>query len=147
MSSMRLAFSSDGVRPLSSLREGTHATIVEVRAADGRTVTTRSGIVAPDEPNDIELAAARIDANGMLIAVVRNHSPIPLRGAVVVAAREPAAPYTLLARAEVALDVAAGGSQEIPVGHVGAADLARMQIALSTDAIDDANLGNDVLRS
>jgi Fe2+ transport system protein FeoA len=33
MSSMRLAFSSDGVRPLSSLREGTHATVVEVRAA------------------------------------------------------------------------------------------------------------------
>jgi Fe2+ transport system protein FeoA len=32
---MRLAFSSDGVRPLSSLREGTHATIVEVRAGDG----------------------------------------------------------------------------------------------------------------
>lgn len=35
MSSMRLAFSSDGVRPLSSLREGTHATVVDVRAADG----------------------------------------------------------------------------------------------------------------
>ena len=34
MCSMRLAFSSDGARPLSSLREGTHATIVEVRAAD-----------------------------------------------------------------------------------------------------------------
>jgi Fe2+ transport system protein FeoA len=32
MSSMRLAFSSDGVTPLSSLREADHAVVVEVRA-------------------------------------------------------------------------------------------------------------------
>ena len=35
MSSMRLVFSSNGVRPLSSLREGTHARIVDVRASGG----------------------------------------------------------------------------------------------------------------
>ena len=32
MSSMRLAFTSDGGRPLSSLAEGAHAIVVEVRA-------------------------------------------------------------------------------------------------------------------
>jgi DtxR family Mn-dependent transcriptional regulator len=37
MSSITLAFSSNGVRPLSELREGTRGTVVEVRAsADGR---------------------------------------------------------------------------------------------------------------
>ena len=35
MSSMRLASSSNRVRPLSSLPEGTHATIVDVRASGG----------------------------------------------------------------------------------------------------------------
>ncbi len=37
MSSVRLAFSSDGARPLSALREGARGVVVEVRAhAEGR---------------------------------------------------------------------------------------------------------------
>ncbi len=37
MSSVRLAFSSDGARPVSSLREGARGVVVEVRAhAEGR---------------------------------------------------------------------------------------------------------------
>lgn len=35
MSSMRLAFSSDGTRPLSSLAEGEHAVVVDVRPDSG----------------------------------------------------------------------------------------------------------------
>lgn len=116
----------------------------EVRSADGRSAQTLSATLAPDAPNDIELASARI-LDGVLVAEVRNNSPIPLVGSVVVAAREPVFPYTMLARIEATLDVQAGGSQQIHLGHVGAIDVGRTWIGLTTDAIEDANIGNNVL--
>ncbi len=122
---------------------------VDITAADGTHIATRSMIVAPDVPLDLALADARVDAAGTLLVDIRNDSPVPLRGRVVVAAREPASPYTLLARTEAPLDVAAGAVQTIAVGAVGTvgpSDLARLRIALSTDAIDDANLANNVYR-
>jgi len=107
---------------------------------------TMSVVIAPDEPNDIALAAAWIAPGGILTTVVFNRSPVPLRGNLVIAARGTNGPRTLLARTEVMLDVAAGGSQVVLVGAVGNAELGRMRIALATDAIDDADLTNDVYR-
>jgi hypothetical protein len=119
---------------------------VELRAVDGATQTF-SAVVAPDQPNDLALASARVDADGVLVVTVANHSPIPLRGNIVIAAREGTGNYALLARREAPLDVAANGTQDVRVGAVGPIDLARARVALSTDAISDANIANDVLRS
>lgn len=89
MSSMRLAFSSDGPRPLSSLREGEHGVVVEVRAhpqgrADrllalgvtaGATVTmmqTFPGVVFLCDQT--ELAVERNVADAILVRPQRSRS-------------------------------------------------------------------------
>lgn len=89
MSSMHLASSSDGVRRLSSLREGEHGVVVEIRAHEpgradrllalgvtpGATVTmlqTFPGVVFLCDQT--ELAVERSVANTILVRPKRNRS-------------------------------------------------------------------------
>ena len=89
MSSITLAFSSNGVRPLSSLSEGAHGVVVEVRASvDGRAerllalgvtpgarvtmLQTFPGVVVLCDQT--ELAVERIVAGSIVIRPEENHS-------------------------------------------------------------------------
>ena len=104
---------------------------------------TWEGIVEPDAPNDLEIVRAAF-AGGRLAVTVRNNSPIPITGAIALTAREAPPGTTLLGRAtqDVALDP--GATVEVMLADVAAVDLTRITVRLSTEAITDAALANDV---
>jgi len=133
------------VLPLEDAVQRPTAVTVDVRTADGRSGRSLSAFLAPDAPNDIALASVRLD-DGWLIATITSNSPIPLAGEVIVAARDHGFPYTLRGRASVPLNIDAWGQQEVRVGHVGAINLDTTWIGLTTDAIDDADIGNNELQ-
>ena len=114
----------------------------ETNEADNRVEAT----VEPDQPNDLGIESAETDPrDGHLIVTLRNHSPIPLVGMVVLGVRQAESPGRSLAQVEAAIDVDAGGTQPIDVRQVTRVDPRSLRVTLSTDAITDANPANDTL--
>jgi len=102
------------------------------------------GIVAPDQPNDLEIVGAVVEApDDHLVVTIRNNSPIPIAGTYTVSVREAAPDNTLLGREHATVEVASGDTINLPFLGITAIDLTRVRVILSTDAIDDADLGNN----
>ena len=102
-------------------------------------------VVAPDLPNDLEVLSAEVDAaDGRLVVTVRNNSLIPLVGAVAIAVRETEPSPRLLERLDAPLDVAEGATQRYEFPALTGLDLSRIQVLLSSDAINDAVQANNV---
>ena len=102
-------------------------------------------VVAPDLPNDLEVLSAERDAaDGHLTVAVRNNSLIPLVGVVAIAVRETAPSPRLLQRLDAPLDVAEGATQHYEFPTLIDLDLGRIQVLLSSDAINDAVQANNV---
>ena len=104
-----------------------------------------SGIVEPDQPNDMEIVGARVaEGDGHLIVTVRNNSPIPIAGAFTVSVREALPGTTLLGRHSDNRTIEPGEEIDLEFPEVHDADLTRIAISISTTAIDDATLQNNV---
>ena len=112
---------------------------------DGLENNTRTEIVTPDRPNDLEiLAVIIVPETGVLRVTLRNNSPIPLGGTATVSVRLTAPDSTLLARAAIVLAIAPRGEQHIEFPEIAEPDLTRISLILSTAAINDADPSNDV---
>jgi hypothetical protein len=109
--------------------------------ADNNTLTD---LVSPDLPNDLEIAGADVGEDGVLTVALRNNSPIPLAGTATLSVRQTEPESALLARAGVLLSMQPGGEQHVRFEEVADADLTRISVILSTDAISDADPSNDV---
>ncbi|MDA0815658.1 MAG: SH3 domain-containing protein [Chloroflexi bacterium] len=103
------------------------------------------GIVGPDTPNDLEIleAAAGI-AGEPLVVTVRNNSPIPIAGLFTLSVRETVAPIQLLGREQITIEIGNGQTFDVVFEELTDVDMTRVTIIMGTDAIDDANLGNNV---
>ncbi len=103
-----------------------------------------TGIVGPDAPNDVEIAGASVeDSDAHLVVTLRNNSPIPVSGTFTVSVRETPPGTALLGRERQTVEIAAGGTLELPFEEITEIDLTRVNIILSTDAIDDAVIANN----
>ena len=102
------------------------------------------GIVGPDAPNDIEIVSAAVeDADSHLVVTVRNNSPIPISGTFTVSVRETPPGTALLGRERQTVEIEAGGTLRLPFVDIAEIDLTRVNVILSTDAIDDATIANN----
>ena len=103
-----------------------------------------AGVVAPDAPNDLEIAAVEYAGDdGHLVVTLRNHSPIPLRGTVTIGVRQTAPTNQPLVREERPLDIAAGGMQPFDFPDFSGVPLDFLRVILFTDAINDADISNN----
>lgn len=124
--------------------------LVEVRPAEGveeeDTENNRfEALVEPDLPTDIEVLEVTLSpADGHLVVTVRNNSQIPLVGTVTLVARETDPAPRLLDRIVEPLSIDAGGVNEFDFPQLTGLDLARVQVLLSTSAINDTDRENDV---
>ncbi len=106
---------------------------------------TRTEIVTPDRPNDLEIFEVIIvPGTGALRVTLRNNSPIPLGGTATLSVRLTAPDSTLLARAAIVLAIPPRGRQSIEFAEVVEPDLTRISVILATAAINDADPSNDV---
>lgn len=104
---------------------------------------TRTLVVSPDAPNDLEVLPPSLDAaDGHLIVTIRNNSPIPLVGTVTIAVRR-ISPSELLRLLDAPLEVAAGGNERYDFLLLIDFDPDSIRVILSTDAINDAVPTND----
>lgn len=102
------------------------------------------GIVEPDVPNDLEvLRADTAGADGHLVVVVRNNSPIPVRGSFTVSVREALPSTALLGRQTVSGTIEAGATLAVPFNDLRGLSLAQISIRLSSDGVDDAVIANN----
>ena len=102
------------------------------------------GIVAPDQPNDVEILAAAVEASdNHLVVTIRNNSPIPITGTFTVSVRETAEGNTLLGRERATVEIGSGDSLKLPFTGIAEIHLTRVRVLLSPDAIDDAVLANN----
>ena len=102
------------------------------------------GIVAPDQPNDVEILSAAVEAaDNHLVVTIRNNSPIPIAGTFTVSVRETAEGNTLLGRERATVEIGSGDSLKLPFVGITEIDLTRVRVLLSTDSIDDAVLANN----
>ena len=105
---------------------------------------TWSGIVEPDIGNNLAIAKAVADGvDRHLVVTVRNDSPIPVRGTIMLTVREALPSTTLLGRDAREVGLEAGQTMDIPFPDIRAVDLARVAVRLSSDAIHDAVLADD----
>jgi len=102
------------------------------------------GIIEPDQPLDVEIVTAYVrEDDGVLVVEVRNNSSIPIAGSFTVSVRE-ALPSTVLLGRNVALtEIAADEVVEFEFEALVNADLTRITISLSSNAIDDSVLANN----
>lgn len=118
--------------------------VVGDQDAGASTGATATAVVEPDEPNDLELLAPSADAgDGHLIVSMRNNSPIPLVGTATVSVREPPPSNRLVARLDAPFDVEPKVSFDVDFVEIREPDPAAFYIVLSTDALTDADLGNN----
>ena len=127
---------------------------VEVRPSEGveeeDTANNRfETIIEPDIPNDLELLSVELGPEPATLTItVRNNSVIPLVGTVTIAVRQTAPSTLLLGRFQAPLEIEAGGTQSyqqrFDVADADALDLARIQVILSSDAINDARESNNI---
>jgi len=102
------------------------------------------GIVAPDQPIDLEIVDASVrDDDGVLLVTVRNNSSIPIVGSFTVTVREALPSTVLLGRIAELMEIAADESVEFVFENLIDADLTRITISLSSNDIDDAALANN----
>ncbi|MFA7249185.1 MAG: SH3 domain-containing protein [Dehalococcoidia bacterium] len=103
-----------------------------------------SGIVEPDQPNNLGIARAVADgADRHLLVTVTNDSRIPIRGSITLTVREALPSTTLLGREVRDVALEADGAIDIPFADIRPVDLTRIAVRLSTDAIHDAVLADD----
>lgn len=128
--------------------------LVEVRGTEGLQETDHTNnsfatVVTPDVPNDIGLQAMDLDAaSRTLTLTLKNNSVIPLIGTVTIAVRQTTPSNFLIARFERALVLAVDGTQALVHSFDAGVDLPpldALQVILSTDAINDAFGGNNIL--
>jgi hypothetical protein len=124
------------------------AVTVTVRAGEIREENagnnTFSGVVAPDEPNDLEVFGVELEPDGdYVVVIVRNNSPIPLGGAVTIGVRQTAPTDQLLLREQRALEIEAGGTQRFELTALTGIGVEFLRVILSTDAISDADSANN----
>lgn len=104
-----------------------------------------SGIVGPDIPNDVEILAAIAGAEGEpLVVTVRNNSPIPVAGLFSLSVREALPGTELLGREHVTAELESDGTIDVAFTDLTEVDMTRITVILSTDAIHDDNVANDV---
>ncbi len=104
-----------------------------------------SGIVEPDAPNDVEVVGAtNRPPEGTLVVLLRNNSPIPVIGSVTVSVREALPSTALLGRQTLSVEWPAGGLQEFEFPEVVGVTLSQVTVNASMNAIQDADITNNV---
>ena len=105
---------------------------------------TWSGIIEPDQPNNLGITRAIAEGDDRhLVVTVGNDSPIPVRGSITLTVREALPSTTLLGRDVREVLLEPGKAVDIPFAEVRQVDLTRIAVRLSTDAIHDAVLADD----
>ncbi len=103
------------------------------------------GIVGPDVPNDMEILDAIAGIAGEpLVVTVRNNSPIPIAGLFTLSVREAVAGMQLLGREQVTIEVDTDHTFDVTFEELTDVDMTRVTIIMGTDAIDDADVANNV---
>jgi len=129
------------------LRRNLTVTIVPAndRPEEDLANNTWVGIIGPDAPNDVEILGAVPGAEGEpLVVTVRNNSPIPVAGSFTLSVREALPGTQLLGRERVTAEVASSGTFDVVFDELTEVDMTRATVILSTDAIDDADVSNNV---
>ncbi|MDA0301492.1 MAG: SH3 domain-containing protein [Chloroflexi bacterium] len=104
-----------------------------------------TGIIEPDQPNNLGITQAFAAGDDQhLVVTVRNDSPIPVRGTLTLTVREPLPSTTLLGRDSREVTIEAGKTLDIPLPDLKRVDLTRISVRLSTDAIHDDVLADDI---
>ncbi len=101
-----------------------------------------SGIVEPDLPADLELTTVERGGAGLVVSV-KNRSTIPITGSYTITVREPLPSTRLLGRLEQTGTIEAGATASVTFPDLREVDVTRILVTLSTDAIQDAVLGNN----
>jgi uncharacterized protein YraI len=121
---------------------------VQTEPADREAKTDNNswtGIIEPDRPNNLGITQAfAAGDNRHLVVTVQNDSPIPVRGTLNLTVREPLPSTTLLGRESRDVAIEAGKTLDIPFPDLKQVDLTRITVRLSTDAIHDDVLADDV---
>ncbi len=105
---------------------------------------TATAVVSPDQPNDIELLPPSLRAgDGHLVVAMRNNSSIPLFGTATISVREPPPSNRLLARHDAPFDMQPSATLDVDFSDLRDLDPAPLRISISTDAITDADMGNN----
>lgn len=148
--------SDEGLRAGQRIQAAVRGVFVQIRGAVSVTVSlnppvaeadqannTFTGIVEPDQPSDLEIASVERGASA-LVVTIRNNSAIPITGTHTITVREPLPSNRLLGRMEQGGTVDAGGTMAVSFPDLREADLTAISITLSSDAIADAALGNNI---
>jgi hypothetical protein len=118
---------------------------VTLTGVGGTTGNSVMAIVEPDQPNDLELLPPVSDAaDGHLVVTLRNNSPIPVLGTATISVREPPPSNRLVARYDAPFDLPPEATTAVDFTDVLVVDPLELSINVSTDAITDAELGNNI---
>lgn len=116
------------------------------RPEDGEADTSNNtweGDVAPDFPNDLALERLEL-AGEVLTAVLRNDSVIPISGRITLTVHEAPPGDALIARVTEDIDIDEGGTAEVAFSDLEDVELTRISVTLSTEAIEDSVVANNV---
>ncbi len=106
---------------------------------------TWTGIIEPDRPNNLGITKAVAAGDDRhLVVTVQNDSPIPVRGTFNLTVREPLPSTTLLGREAREAIIEPGKALDVPFPDLKQVDLTRITVRLSSDAIHDDVLADDV---
>lgn len=115
---------------------------LDVQSSEGR---TWAGIVEPDELNDLEISGAAFDGPGESLTVtVRNNSPIPIRGNITLTVREALPSTTLLGRQVLYVEIDRADTIDVGFPEIAGIVMDDLAIRLSTNAIQDGMIDNNV---
>ncbi len=121
-----------------------HITPLEGREEEDLENNVWIGIVTPDQPNDVEILEAAVEApDDHLVVTLRNNALIPIGGTFTVSVRETGEGNTLLGRERATVEIGSGDTLRLPFPGITEIDLTRVRVLLSTDAIDDAVIVNN----
>lgn len=125
-------------------RASVTVTITPVGGAGAARSNSATAVVDPDEPNDIEVLPPASDPDdGHLIVTMRNNSLIPLIGIATISVRELPPSNQLMGRADTPFDLLPGATIEVDFTDIEVGDLARLHVSMETDAVTDAEIGNN----
>lgn len=115
------------------------------RPEEDETNNDWEGFVEPDQPNDIEVVGATIQApDNILIVVIRNNSPIPIVGALSITVREALPSTTMLGREAITVEMPPDELMEFEFEDIQDFSLSQITINVSMNAIQDADIQNNV---
>ncbi|MCK9485224.1 MAG: SH3 domain-containing protein [Dehalococcoidia bacterium] len=129
------------------LRQGVTLRLVPSinRPEEDETNNDWQGFVEPDQPNDIEVVGASIQApDDTLVVVVRNNSPIPLVGSLIITVRETLPSTTLLGRESLTTVMPPDELMEFEFEDITDVSLSQITINVHMNAILDADIQNNV---